>query len=134
VEQSLLVIKPDAVKEGHIGEIITTVEKSGLKITGLVMRHLSSSEAERFYSVHKDKEFFAGLVEFISSGPVVAVRVAGENARLRLRQLVGDTDPAKAKPGTIRARFGSSVRMNAVHASNPAEDVAAELSFFFEKP
>jgi len=132
VEQSLLVIKPDAVKEGHIGEIITMVERSGLKITGLLLRHLTRTEAERFYSVHQRKEFFEGLVEFITSGPVVAVRVAGENARERLRQLVGATDPQKAEKGTIRERFGSSARMNAVHASNPEEDVSRELAFFFK--
>ncbi len=100
------------------------VEKADLKITGLVMRRLSRAEAEGFYAVHQGKDFFSGLVEFICSGPVVAVKVEGE-------ALAGDTDPSKAEPGTIRQRFGSSVRMNAVHAANPAEDVARELAFFF---
>jgi nucleoside-diphosphate kinase len=95
------------------------------------MRQLNRQEAERFYAIHQGKDFFAGLVEFITSGPVVAVRVEGEDAIQRLRALAGDTDPSRAEPGTIRQRFGSSVRMNAVHASNPAEDVTAELSFFF---
>jgi nucleoside-diphosphate kinase len=131
VQSSLLVIKPDAVQGGHIGEIIAMVEKADLKITGLVMRRLSRAEAEGFYAVHQGKDFFSGLVEFICSGPVVAVKVEGEDAVRRLRALAGDTDPSKAEPGTIRQRFGSSVRMNAVHAANPAEDVARELAFFF---
>lgn len=126
-----MVIKPDAVKGRVIGEILTMVEKAGLKITGLVMRTLSRKEAERFYRIHRGKNFFAGLVEFISSGPVVAVRVEGEDARSRLRKLTGATDPKKADKGTIRRRFGSSVRRNAVHCANPQEDVDQELRFFF---
>lgn len=131
VEQTLLVIKPDAVARGVIGEIITTIERAGLKIAGLVMRRLSRAEAEEFYAIHRGKDFFTGLVEFIISGPVVALLVEGENARQRVRELAGATDPAKAKPGTIRQRFGTSVRTNAVHAANPAEDVEREIRFFF---
>jgi nucleoside-diphosphate kinase len=131
LEQSLLVIKPDSVQRNCIGEILTMVEKEGLKITGLVMRRLSPDEAEKFYAVHQGKEFFTGLVEFIASGPVVAVRVEGKDARKRVRELAGATDPQKAKMGTIRQRFGTSVRMNAVHAANPDEDVNKELDFFF---
>lgn len=131
MEQTLLVIKPDAVARGVIGEIITMIERSGLRITGMVMRRLSRTEAEEFYSIHHGKDFFAGLVDFIISGPVVALLVAGENARQRVRELAGATDPAKAEPGTIRQRFGTSVRQNAVHAANPAEDVEREIRFFF---
>lgn len=126
-----MVIKPDAVKGKCIGEILTMVEREGLEITGMVMRSLSRKEAEGFYAIHRGKDFFAGLVEFISSGPVVAVRVEGENARTRLRRLAGATDPKKADEGTIRRRFGSSVRMNAVHCANPEEDVDQELRVFF---
>uniref|UniRef100_A0A7C1SH69 Nucleoside diphosphate kinase n=2 Tax=candidate division WOR-3 bacterium TaxID=2052148 RepID=A0A7C1SH69_UNCW3 len=131
MEQTLLVIKPDAVARGVIGEIITTIERAGLKIAGLVMRRLSRTEAEEFYAIHRGKEFFAGLVEFIISGPVVALLVEGENARQRVRELAGATDPARAADGTLRQRFGSSVRQNAVHAANPAEDVEREIRFFF---
>lgn len=131
VEETLLVIKPDAVSQGVVGEIITMVERSGLKITGMVMRRLSRKEAEGFYSIHKGKDFFPGLVEFIISGPVVALRIEGENCRQRVRELAGATDPAQAGPGTIRQRFGISVRANAVHASNPVEDVNREINFFF---
>ncbi len=131
MEESLLVIKPDAVASGHIGAIVSRLEKAGFRITGMVMRRLSRAEAEEFYAVHRGKEFFSGLVDFIISGPVVAVRVAGVDVRRRLREFVGATDPAKALPGTIRHEFGTSVRMNAVHAANPDEDVARELNFFF---
>lgn len=133
MEQTLLVIKPDAVARGCIGEIISRVEQMGFKITGLVMRQLSKSEGEKFYAIHKGKDFFLGLVDFITSGPVVALRIEGKSARQRLRDLVGNTDPKLAKPGTIRHDFGTSVRENSVHAANPEEDVDRELSFFFPK-
>ena len=95
------------------------------------MRQLGSAEAEEFYAIHRGKEFFPGLVEFITSGPLVAVRLDGENVCRRVRDFVGVTDPGKAAPGTIRADFGTSVRSNAVHASNPEEDVRWEVEFFF---
>ncbi|MEO0079258.1 MAG: nucleoside-diphosphate kinase [candidate division WOR-3 bacterium] len=131
MEQTLLVIKPDAVRRHCIGEILSRLEKAGFVITGLVMRQLPRTEAEEFYAVHKGKDFFAGLVDFITSGPVVAVRLEAPDARRRVRQFIGATDPAQAAPGTIRAEFGTSVRMNAVHAANPGEDVERELRFFF---
>ncbi|NPV14849.1 nucleoside-diphosphate kinase [candidate division WOR-3 bacterium] len=130
-EKTLLVIKPDAVKKGHIGAIISRLEQAEFKITGMVMKQLSRAEAEGFYAIHRGKDFFAGLVEFITSGPVVALLIEGECCQQRLREFVGATDPAQAKPGTIRAEFGTSVRMNAVHASNPEEDVNREINFFF---
>ena len=95
------------------------------------MRRLSRDEAERFYAIHRGKEFFPGLVEFITSGPLVAVRLEGENVCRRVRDFVGVTDPDEAAPGTIRADFGTSMRSNAVHASNPEEDVRREIEFFF---
>ncbi len=131
MEETLLVIKPDAVRSGHIGDIVSRLEQAGFRITGMVMRQLQRAEAEEFYTVHRGKDFFSGLVDFIISGPVVAVRVSGDDVRRRLRDFVGATDPAKALPGTIRRDFGTSVRMNAVHAANPDEDVERELNFFF---
>jgi nucleoside-diphosphate kinase len=116
-----------------VGEIIGRLEAAGFLITGMAMRRLSREQAEEFYAIHQDKEFFPGLVEFMTSGPLVAVRLEGENACRRVRDFVGVTDPAKAAPGTIRADFGTSVRSNAVHASNPEEDVRRELEFFFPK-
>lgn len=126
-----MLIKPDAVRQRRIGEVIGRLESAGLSITGVLMRLLSRREAEEFYAIHRGKEFFAGLVEFITSGPLVALRLEGENVCPRVRELVGATDPAKAAPGTIRADFGTSVSSNAVHASNPDEDVGRELAFFF---
>lgn len=131
MEQTLLIVKPDAVANRRTGEILHRVEAAGFLLTGLTMRRLSASEAERFYAVHRGKEFLTELVEFISSGPLVAARLEAANARAELRRLVGDTDPARAECGTIRADFGTSVRRNAVHASNPEEDVEGELRFFF---
>ncbi|MGQ9679138.1 MAG: nucleoside-diphosphate kinase, partial [bacterium] len=130
-EKTLLLVKPDAIKSRHIGEIVSRIENADFLITGMVMRRLRTAEAEEFYAIHRGKEFFPGLVQFITSGPVVAVLIEGENCRQRLREFVGATDPGKAKPGTIRADFGTSVQMNAVHASNPEEDVDREIKFFY---
>ena len=132
LEQTLLIIKPDAVERGCIGEILRRVESAGFQITGLTMRQLTRSEAEDFYAVHRDKDFFAGLVEFMTSGPLVTCRLETTDARRRLRELVGSTDPSQAAPGTIRADLGTTVRRNAVHAANPDEDVDRELRLFFD--
>ena len=111
--------------------MLARIEAAGFAVTGLVMRRLTAAEAEGFYGIHRGKEFFAGLVEFITSGPLVAVRLEGEDVCRRVREFIGATDPGRAAPGTIRADFGTSVRTNAVHASNPVEDVRGELEFFF---
>jgi nucleoside-diphosphate kinase len=131
LNQTLVLIKPDAVGKHRIGEILSRLEAAGFVVTGLLMRQLSREQAEEFYEIHRGKEFFSGLVEFMTSGPLVAVRLDGGDACRRVREFVGSTDPAKAAPGTIRADFGTSVRTNAVHASNPEEDVHRELEFFF---
>jgi nucleoside-diphosphate kinase len=133
-EQSLLLIKPDAVRARHTGEILRRLEAAQFDVTGLLMRRLSRGDAESFYAIHRGKEFFAGLVDFMTSGPLVAVRLEATDCRRRLREFVGSTDPAAAAPGTIRADFGTAVRTNAVHASNPSEDVTGELRFFFPDP
>ena len=130
-EQTLLLVKPDAVRAGHTGAIIQRIEEAGFRIDGIVMRRLSVDDAGSFYSIHRGRDFFTGLVAFITSGPVVAVRISGDGVRRRLREFVGATDPARAAPGTIRADFGTSVRQTAVHASNPDEDVDKELTAFF---
>ena len=134
LNRTLLLIKPDAVRQHRIGEILGRLEAAGFEVTGLVMRRLSRAEAEGFYAIHRGKEFFPGLVEFITSGSLVAVRLEGENVCRRVREFIGVTDPSKAVPGTIRAEFGTSVRSNAVHASNPEEDVRRELGFFVPEP
>ena len=134
LNQTLVLIKPDAVSRHKIGEILSRLEGAGFELTGLVMRRLSREQAEEFYAIHRGKEFFGGLVDFMTSGPLVAVRLDGEDVCRRVRDFVGVTDPRKAAPGSIRADFGTSVRMNAVHASNPEEDVPRELRFFFPEP
>jgi len=134
LNRTLLLIKPDAVGQHRAGAILSRLETAGFEITGLAMRRLSREQAEGFYAIHRGKEFFPGLVEFITSGPLVAVRLEGEDACRRVRDFVGVTDPAKAAPGTIRADFGTSIRSNAVHASNPEEDVGRELESFFPEP
>jgi nucleoside-diphosphate kinase len=131
LNQTLVLIKPDAVSRHKVGEILTRLEAAGFAVSGLVMRRLSRAEAEEFYSIHRGKEFFTGLVDFMTSGPLVAVRLEGADAVHRVREFIGVTDPGKAAPGSIRADFGTSVRTNAVHASNPEEDVRRELEFFF---
>lgn len=131
VEITLLLVKPDAVGAGRAGQIIARLEAAGFRITGLVMRRLDVAEAGEFYAIHRGRDFFAGLVEFMTSGPLVAARLEAPGARAGLREFVGATDPAAAAPGTIRADFGTTVRMNAVHASNPSENVERELAFFF---
>jgi nucleoside-diphosphate kinase len=132
--QTLVLIKPDAVRKHRIGKILDRLEAAGFVVTGLVMRTLSLEQAEEFYTIHRGKEFFSGLVEFMTSGPLVAVRLDGEDVCHRVREFIGATDPAKAATGTIRADFGTSVRTNAVHASNPDEDVCRELDLFFPEP
>ena len=134
MEQSLLLIKPDAVQKRHTGEILSRLEAAGFSITDLKMHRLSRVQAEEFYSIHRGKEFFPGLVEFMTSAPAVAVAVEAPGCRRRLREFVGATDPAQAAAGTIRADFGTSVRTNAVHASNPEENVEKELSILFPEP
>jgi nucleoside-diphosphate kinase len=130
-ESTLLLVKPDAVRARRTGEVLRRLEDAGFTISGLIMRRLSADEAGKFYAIHRDKAFFDGLVEFMTSGPLVAVRLEGTNSRRRLREFVGTTDPSLAAPGTIRADFGTAVRTNAVHASNPDEDVEREIRFFF---
>ena len=131
VEQTLSIIKPDAVRDNHIGEIVGRFEKAGLKIVAQRMMHLSQAEAEGFYAEHKGKPFFEGLVEFMTSGPVVVQVLSGENAIALNREVMGATDPAKAAPGTLRALFGSAISSNAVHGSDSPTSAAREIAYFF---
>lgn len=130
-EKTLLIIKPDAVRRRLIGKIISRVEKDGFDILAMKFLKLTIEEAKEFYKVHRDKDFYLSLCEFMASGPIVVLLLAGENARIRLRKLVGATDPKKAEAGTIRNDFGTSVQENVVHAANPEEDVEREIKFFF---
>lgn len=131
LEKTLMIIKPDAVANRHIGEILYRVQKSGLEIKCLKMLSLDRATAGRFYAVHKERPFFHSLVEYMTSGPVVVVALEGDNAVSRYRTLIGATDPQKADEGTIRKLFGISLERNAVHGSDSVENGIIETSFFF---
>lgn len=133
LEQTLSIIKPDAVGENHIGEIVAHFEQAGLSIVAMKMIRLSREQAEGFYAEHIGRPFFEGLMNFMTSGPVVVQVLSGENAIQRNRELMGATDPAKAEPGTLRARFGSIVSANAVHGSDSPVSAAREIAYFFDQ-
>ena len=130
-ERTLCIIKPDAVAARQVGSILARLEGAGFVIVALRMRRLSPADAEGFYHVHRERPFFNSLVDFMASGPCVPMVLEGENAIVRLRELMGATDPAKAAAGTIRKDFASSIERNAVHGSDSTENAAIELRFFF---
>ena len=130
-DQTLAIIKPDAVEAKKIGAILDRLEQAGFTIRAVKMVHLTKADARKFYAVHSERPFFDSLTQFMTSGPCVPVCLEGENAVPRLRELLGATDPAKADDGTIRKEFASSVERNAVHGSDSTENAAVELSFFF---
>lgn len=131
VEQTLTIIKPDAVAAGHVGEIIARLEREGFRILGVKRLHLSETQARKFYEVHKERPFYASLVAFMTSGPVWAMALERHDAVAYLREVMGATDPAKAAPGSIRALFGESIERNAIHGSDSRENAELELAFFF---
>ena len=131
VERTLSIIKPDAVAKNIIGKIYSRFESNGLKIVAAKMKHLTREEAEGFYAVHKERPFFADLVKFMTSGPVMVQVLEGENAVAKNRELMGATNPKEAAPGTIRADFASSIDANAVHGSDSLANAAIEVAYFF---
>ena len=131
LERTLSIIKPDAVAKNAIGAILDRFEKAGLKVVAAKMKHLSRREAEGFYAVHRERPFFAALVEFMMSGPVMIQVLEGDGAVAKNRDLMGATDPKKAAPGTIRADFAQSIDANAVHGSDAAETAKVEIGYFF---
>ena len=131
IERTLSIIKPDAVAKNVIGQIYARFEAAGLKVVASKMVHLSQSEAEAFYGVHKARPFFKDLVLFMISGPVMIQALEGEGAVLKNRDLMGATDPKKADAGTIRADFADSIDANAVHGSDAVETAKEEIAFFF---
>ncbi len=130
-ERTLSLIKPEAVAARHIGSICRRFEKAGLRIAAMRMLQLTKEQAEAFYAVYRQRPFYKDLVAYMSSGPIVAQILQGENAIERNRRLMGATDPAEAAPETIRADFGQSMQLNAVHGSDGPETAAAEIAFFF---
>lgn len=131
IERTLSIIKPDAVAKNVIGKIYSRFETNGLMIVAAQMRQLSQAEAEGFYAVHRERPFFADLVKFMTSGPVMIQVLEGEGAIHKNRELMGATDPKKAAPGTIRADFAESIDANAVHGSDAPETAAVEIAYFF---
>lgn len=130
-EQTLSIIKPDAVQKGVIGKIIDRFESNGLRIAAMKKLQLSKCDAQAFYAIHKDRPFFNDLIEFMISGPVVVMMLEGDNAVSKNRDLMGATNPKEAKPGTIRADFAQSIDANAVHGSDSLENARNEIAFFF---
>jgi nucleoside-diphosphate kinase len=131
VEQTLSIIKPDAVAKNVIGAIYSRFEQNGLKIVAARMTRLSEEEAGAFYAVHRERPFYRDLVAFMTSGPVMVQVLQGESAIAKNRELMGATDPKQAAKGTIRADFADSIDANAVHGSDSAENAATEIRFFF---
>ncbi|CAF23092.1 Nucleoside diphosphate kinase 2 [Candidatus Protochlamydia amoebophila] len=132
LERTLSIIKPDAVGNNHIGEIIARFEKAGLRIVAAKMKQLDRKDAEGFYAVHKGRPFFEDLVGFMTTGPVMIMVLEGENAINKNREIMGATDPKKAAPGTIRADFAQTIDENAVHGSDAAETAKTEIEYFFK--
>jgi nucleoside-diphosphate kinase len=131
MEQTLSIIKPDAVAKNVVGKILDSFETAGLRIAATRKMQLSKADAEAFYAVHAERPFFADLVEFMISGPVVVTVLEGENAMSINRDLMGATNPKEAEAGTIRADFAESIDANAVHGSDSVENAAIEINFFF---
>jgi len=131
MEQTLSIIKPDAVAKNVVGQILARFEAAGLRIAATKKTRLSRVDAEAFYAIHAERPFFKDLVDFMISGPVVVTVLEGENAMAKNRELMGATNPAEAEPGTIRADFADSIDANAVHGSDSLENAKTEISFFF---
>ena len=132
VERTLVLVKPDGVERGLIGEVISRFERKGFKIVALKMLKMTREMAEEFYSVHRDKPFFNELVEFITSGPIVAIMLEGDSAIEVVRLMIGSTDGRKAAPGTIRGDFALSIQNNIVHASDSPESFEREYKIVFK--
>jgi nucleoside-diphosphate kinase len=131
LERTLSIVKPDGVRRNLIGEVYRRFEKAGLSVVAARMLKLSGSEAELFYEVHRGRPFYADLVRYMSSGPVIVQVLEGDNAIARNREIMGATDPKKAAAGTIRADLAESIEANVVHGSDAADTAAREIAFFF---
>jgi nucleoside-diphosphate kinase len=130
-QRTLVLVKPDGVEKGLTGEIISRLEKKGLKIAAMRMLQMDKALARKHYAVHDGKPFFAGLVDFITSGPIVAVVVEGDKSVEVVRKLMGETDPVKAAPGTIRGDYGLDIGENLIHGSDSEENAQNEIVLFF---
>ncbi len=130
-QRSLVLIKPDAIQRGLAGEVISRLEGRGLKIAAMKMLQMDKTLAQHHYAIHQDKAFFDELVDFITSGPIIALVFQGKDAVEIIRQTMGETDPAKALPGTIRGDLGLDIQLNLIHGSDSAENASKEINLFF---
>ena len=128
---TLAIVKPDAVRAGHTGKILALLETAGFVMRAARLVKLSAAQAEGFYDVHRERPFYRSLVTFMTSGPALALALERDDAVPRLREVIGATDPAEAKPGTVRKLFAESKERNAIHASDSPENAAREVAFFF---
>lgn len=131
LERTLAIIKPDGVKRGLVGEVVRRIEKAGFRIVAMKMLQLTRGQAQTFYAVHKERPFFEGLIDFMSSGPCVVLVLEGKNVISRYRDMMGATDPQKAADGTIRKAFATDGQKNAVHGSDASDTAAFEINYFF---
>jgi nucleoside-diphosphate kinase len=131
MERTFAIIKPDAVERRLVGKILSRIEETGFTVRGMRLQHLTKREAEGFYAVHRERPFFGGLTDFMSSGPVVLLALEAPDAIKKWRTLMGATDPAKADAGTLRKDFGTNIERNATHGSDAPETAAFELAYFF---
>jgi nucleoside-diphosphate kinase len=129
--RTFTIIKPDSVRKGNFGKMISHIEGEGFRVLGVKKVSLSQRQAEAFYGVHRERPFFGSLVEYMTSGPVYVVALERDNAVAHLRQIMGATDPTKAEAGTLRKLFGESIEQNAVHGSDSDENAKIEIAFFF---
>ncbi|MBI5342518.1 MAG: nucleoside-diphosphate kinase [Deltaproteobacteria bacterium] len=132
-QRTLSIVKPDGVGKGVIGEVVRRFEKEGIRIVAMRMLRLSRKQAEGFYAVHRERPFFASLTDFMSSGPIVAMVLEGDDVIARNRKIMGATDPAKADKGTIRADFAGSIEQNIVHGSDAPDTAVTEIRYFFSE-
>ena len=131
MEKTFVMIKPNAMQDEKIFDIIACLKKEGLNLAGLKMTLISKEKCSEFYKEHKERPFFSELIDFITSGPVVIMAFKGEGAVLKAREIIGDTDPGKAQPGTLRYKYGESIGKNAIHGSDSLESAQRELGLFF---
>ena len=131
IERTLSIVKPDAMAAGHAGEVLSMIEKRGFRILAMLLTRLDQKQAEGFYAVHRGKAFFESLVKFMTEGPILVMALERDNAIAGLRELMGATNPANAREGTVRQRFAASIERNAIHGSDAPETAQVELAYFF---
>jgi nucleoside-diphosphate kinase len=133
MQKTFTILKPDTLRAGRAGAIISEIEKAGFRIRAMKMLHLTEPQAQGFYYVHKERPFFGSLVKFMTEGPIVAMVLEADNAIEKLRKVMGATDPAKAEAGSIRKQFGTNIERNAIHGSDGPETAAFEIGYFFNQ-